>query len=76
MIGFAWKVLFAEPASDMGLPFRVKDWGQIFWKEHRQPFLAARRALADLPVHHRARLDAMRLALAFAAAWEADRRNR
>lgn len=75
----AWlEVLWAEPAGVMGLPFRVGHWSDLFgryWSEHSAPVLAARRVLTELPVHHRARLDAVRLALAFAAAWSADGRN-
>jgi len=72
------EVLFAEPSGVMGLPFHLKYWEGLFttyWTENSRPIMAAREALAALPVHHRARLDAVRLALAFAAAWQADGRN-
>lgn len=68
------EILFAEHTGSMGIPIRLRYWDKLFhqyWDDHAPPMQAAREALQLLPTYHRARLDAIRCAIVFSAAWKA-----
>jgi hypothetical protein len=73
------EILFAEHTNSMRMPIRLRYWEDLFhqyWEDHEPPMQAVREALRSLPTYHRARLDAIRCALVFSAAWEAAGYNR
>ncbi len=75
----AWlEILFAENTGTLHVPLKMRYWGCLFgrfWTQSSPAILAAEEAGRGLAICHRGRLDAVRLALIFAAAWRAEGRN-
>ena len=75
----AWlEILFAEHTGTLHMPLKLRYWGELlgrYWESSSPAIQEAERAMRKLPKHHRARLDAIRLALVFAEAWKAEGRN-